>query len=234
MNCFLPLGSLWDVASGYQPFNSGRTSSSPATAGAGAPGRNHPGDPRTGRPFAFRRPPSRPRPRTPPRPKQKVGPSRAAPNKARVCPSVCPSANSPTFLISRECLLVSGGTNREKEKYTAGATGGGRGALGLAPWVAWRLKTPIRRPSPPLKETASLERHDSTLPRRAPMLSVPEHLRKALSSGGAASAFVHRHRDLDPCRLPPPPHKPHPQWLRASTSLKGWEPLGSVPKGPQW
>ena len=70
-------GVPWDVASGYQPFNSGRTSSSPATAGAGAPGRNHPGDPRTDRPFAFRRPPSRPRPRTPPRPKQKVGPSRA-------------------------------------------------------------------------------------------------------------------------------------------------------------
>ena len=113
-------------------------------------------------------------------PPRRRGPERdRAPNKKSAPPeppqtkpvSVRLSANSPTFLISRECLLVSGGTNREKEKYTAGATGGGRGALGLAPWVAWRLKTPIRRPSPPLKETASLERHDSTLPRRAHALS---------------------------------------------------------------
>ena len=35
--------------------------------------------------------------------------------------------------------------------------GGGEGALGLAPGVAERLKTPIRRPSSPPKETASLE-----------------------------------------------------------------------------
>ena len=55
-------------------------------------------------------------------------------------------------MISRECLLVSGGPIQRKDEYTAGATGGGRGALGLAPWVAWRLKTPIRRPSSSPKE----------------------------------------------------------------------------------
>ena len=106
------------VASGSHHFNSAPTSSTPATAGAGPPGRNHPGNPRTGRPFAFRRPPPPPRPR--PRPKKLAPPEPPQTKPVSVCPSVCPSGLSVFFFFrAKPCPICKGCLCRGKDGDSA-------------------------------------------------------------------------------------------------------------------